>query len=370
MISEPDPPDPSPASQPPGRPACVIDTNVWLDWLVFDDPRIAAIREAVANGWRVLSCPRMRDELADVLGRPAFGLDQQQRADCLARHDALVQPCGNPSPGVARALVCSDPDDQVFVDLALAHGARLLVSRDKALLGLARRARPHGLTIVAPEAWTAGAATPIVRGPWQRDYATCRDAMRRFTAGRTNQTPDEIWLVEHPPVYTLGLAGREEHLLDTGAVPVVRVERGGQVTYHGPGQVIAYTLIDIARRGLTVRGFVCLLEQAVIETLAGLGLAACRRPGAPGVYVCGPDGAPGAKIASLGLKVSRGRTWHGVALNVAMDLRPFEGINPCGMAGLAVTDLARCDILVGTGEAAGRLADAIVSNLQRHGGRR
>lgn len=209
------------------------------------------------------------------------------------------------------------------------------------------------------------AQPPLVRPFERRDYAACRDAMREFTLGRTPLTRDEIWLVEHPPVFTLGLAGRAEHVLRPGAIPVVHTERGGQVTYHGPGQVIAYTLIDIARRRLTVRDTVCRLEQAVIDALAGYGLTAVRRPGAPGVYLPGADGTAGAKIASLGLKVSRGRTWHGVALNVAMDLEPFSRINPCGMAGLAVTDLRSCDILVDCPTAAARLATAVVAALQR-----
>ena len=163
--------------------------------------------------------------------------------------------------------------------------------------------------------------------------------MRAFTAGRDAGTADEIWLVEHPPVFTLGLATRPEHLLATGDIPVVQTERGGQVTYHGPGQALAYTLVDLRRHGLMVRDFVRLIEQAVIEVLADLGLTAVRREGAPGVYLSAPEGEAGAKIASIGIKVSRGCTYHGVALNVAMDLEPFSRIDPCGYPGLAVTDL-------------------------------
>jgi lipoyl(octanoyl) transferase len=163
--------------------------------------------------------------------------------------------------------------------------------------------------------------------------------MRAFTLARDAGTPDEIWLVEHEPVFTLGQAGKAEHLLAPGAIAVVQTERGGQVTYHGPGQVLAYTLIDLRRRGLLIRDFVRLIEQAVIDVLAGQGVPAVRREGAPGVYVSTPAGPPGAKIASVGIKVSRGCAWHGVALNVAMDLEPFSRINPCGYPGLAVTDL-------------------------------
>lgn len=166
--------------------------------------------------------------------------------------------------------------------------------------------------------------------------------MRAFTAARDADTPDEIWLVEHEPVFTQGLAGRAEHVLAAGGIPVVRTERGGQVTYHGPGQVVAYLLLDLRRIGLGIRDLVCRLEAAAIAIAADLGVPAVRHAGAPGVYVA--DDAPreaGAKFASVGLKVSRGCTYHGIALNVAMTLEPFGRINPCGYAGLPVTDLAR-----------------------------
>jgi lipoyl(octanoyl) transferase len=191
------------------------------------------------------------------------------------------------------------------------------------------------------------------------DYAAALDAMRAFTAARSEATDDEIWLVEHPPVFTLGLAGRMEHVLAAGDIPVVKTERGGQVTYHGPGQVVAYTLIDLRRRGITVRGLVCRIEQAVIATCAAHGVPALRRAGAPGVYVADQHGAPGAKIAALGLKVSRGCSFHGVALNVAMALEPFERINPCGYAGQTVTDLSR--------EATSRLPDRLEPVADRFG---
>ena len=179
--------------------------------------------------------------------------------------------------------------------------------------------------------------------PWQREpLLASLAAMRRFTEQRTPDTPDEIWLVEHEPVFTQGLAGKPEHLLAPGDIPVVATERGGQVTYHGPGQVVAYVLLDLRRSGLGVRDLVCRLEQAVIDLTAEIGVQAVRRPGAPGVHVAAQ--APregGAKFASVGLKVSRGCTFHGIALNVAMDLEPFARINPCGYPGLAVTDLSR-----------------------------
>ena len=159
-------------------------------------------------------------------------------------------------------------------------------------------------------------------------------AMQDFTGHRTADTADEIWLCQHPPVFTLGLAGKPEHLLRDIGVPVVRIDRGGQITYHGPGQIVAYLLLDLKRRGLTVKGLVKRMEQAAIDLLAGLDIAAARLAGAPGVYV------NGAKIAALGLKVKNGCCYHGLALNVAMDLSPFEAINPCGYEGMAVTQLA------------------------------
>lgn len=157
--------------------------------------------------------------------------------------------------------------------------------------------------------------------------------MQDFTALRDENTPDELWLCEHPPVFTLGLAGKPEHLLKDIGIPVVKIDRGGQITYHGPGQIVCYLLLDLKRRGLTVRGLVHRMEQAVIDLLAGHGVAARRREGAPGVYV------DEAKIAALGLKVKNGCCYHGLALNVAMDLSPFAAINPCGYAGMAVTQL-------------------------------
>ncbi len=168
----------------------------------------------------------------------------------------------------------------------------------------------------------------------QVDYEPTWRAMQRFTEERGPDTPDELWLLEHPPVYTLGQAGDRAHLLDPGDIPIVPVDRGGQVTYHGPGQLVAYPLVDVRRLGVSVRELVMALEQAVIDTVAGYGIAAAGRRDAPGVYV------EGRKLASLGLRIRRGGSYHGLALNVAMDLAPFARINPCGMAGLEVTQLA------------------------------
>ena len=158
--------------------------------------------------------------------------------------------------------------------------------------------------------------------------------MQRFTDTRDAATPDEIWFVEHPPVFTLGMNGSREHLIAPGDIPVVQIDRGGQVTYHGPGQLVVYPLIDIRRLGLGVRQLVVSLEQAIIGFAAGLGIAATCERNAPGVYV------NGAKLASVGLRIRRGASYHGIALNVSVDLEPFSRINPCGYRGLAVTRLA------------------------------
>jgi lipoyl(octanoyl) transferase len=159
-------------------------------------------------------------------------------------------------------------------------------------------------------------------------------AMQAFNAARGADTPDQVWMLEHPPVFTLGLAGRREHLLDPGDIPVVATDRGGQVTYHGPGQVVAYVLLDLRRAGIGVKALVRRLEQAALDVLAGYGIAGERRAGMPGVYV------GGAKIAAIGLRVARGGTYHGLALNVDLDLAPFARIDPCGYPGLAATRLA------------------------------
>ena len=179
----------------------------------------------------------------------------------------------------------------------------------------------------------------LIKPLQQLAYEPCLEAMRQFTAERNATTPDEIWLVEHPAVFTFGLAGKPEHLLDAGEIPVQRTERGGQVTYHGPGQLIAYILFDLKRARITVKGLVCLLEKSAINYFSTLGIQTCLRIGAPGVYIKTSSGEAGAKIAALGLKVSRGCSYHGIALNIHMNLEPFTRINPCGYAGLAVTDV-------------------------------
>ena len=187
------------------------------------------------------------------------------------------------------------------------------------------------------------------------DYAPTWQAMQDFTAARGPETPDEIWLLQHPPVFTLGMAGKREHVLADIGIPVVPIDRGGQVTYHGPGQVVAYLLLDLKRLGYGVRELVRRIEQAVIDLLADYGITAERLPGAPGVYV------DGAKIAALGLRVKHGCTYHGLALNVAMDLAPYRAINPCGHAGLAVTQLK--DLGVGTDP--DRVAQSLTAHLER-----
>jgi lipoyl(octanoyl) transferase len=217
---------------------------------------------------------------------------------------------------------------EAAVRLPLPPGDECMDARGRAAQGAAAEGR--GEEVIPP-------VTPTelrVRHLGLRDYQPVWRAMQQFTQRRDAATPDELWLVEHASVYTQGLSGKPEHVLAPGAIPVVQTDRGGQVTYHGPGQLVAYTLIDLARRQLGVRELVSALEQTVIALLAEHGIAAQARRDAPGVYV------NGAKIASLGLRVRRGRSYHGLSLNVAMDLEPFARINPCGYAGLAVTQLA------------------------------
>jgi lipoyl(octanoyl) transferase len=197
-------------------------------------------------------------------------------------------------------------------------------------------------------------------------YLQTWQAMRDMTEARNAFTRDEIWLVEHEPVYTLGQAGKPRHVLHADGIPVVHCDRGGQVTYHGPGQVVAYTLIDLRRRGLYVKEFVALLEDAAIAALAELGERhACRKPGAPGVYVPMPEGDL-AKIAALGIKIRNGRAYHGLALDVAMDLSPFLGINPCGYEGLRTVDLATRGIHETVEHAGQVLARQLTSALNDH----
>ena len=184
------------------------------------------------------------------------------------------------------------------------------------------------------------------------DYLPTWEAMRNFTRGRGESTPDELWMLEHPPVYTVG-QGAPLPSVDN-AIPVVKVDRGGDVTYHGPGQVVIYTLVDLARRGLKVKGFVCVLEQAVIDLL---GARAERKAGAPGVYV------DGAKVAALGIRVVRGRAYHGLALNVDMDLAPFSAIDPCGYPGLRVTQMRDLGFADSPAAVAERLVDILMEEL-------
>ena len=192
------------------------------------------------------------------------------------------------------------------------------------------------------------------------EYMPIYEAMRRFTEARGAQTADELWLVQHPPVYTTGIAGRPEHFPQKTSIPVERIDRGGQITYHGPGQAIVYTLLELARRKLTVRALVRLLEQAVIDCLAAYNVEASRRAGAPGVYV------DGAKIAALGLRVRRGGCYHGVALNVDMDLAPFSAIDPCGYPGLAVTQTSALGVRADTDLMGEALAHRIADLLELH----
>src|ERR1700761_9172641 len=221
-------------------------------------------------------------------------------------------------------------------------------------------------TPVSPSPLSATAPLTL-RWLGREPYEASFDAMRAFTDARIADTPDEIWLVEHPPVFTLGQAGDPAHLLaaDSG-IPLVKVDRGGQITYHGPGQVVAYLLLDLRRRKLMVRELVTRIEQAVIDTLAAYNLAGERKAGAPGIYVSEqPDAGPhvGAKIAALGLKIRQGCSYHGVSLNVKMDLQPFLAINPCGYAGLETVDMATLRVAAGWEDGAPTLAASLIANI-------
>ena len=211
------------------------------------------------------------------------------------------------------------------------------------------------------DAATAARAGIAVRPLGRTDCAVTWRAMQAFTAARDEESPDEIWLTEHDPVYTLGLAGRREHLLRDNGIPVLAIDRGGQITYHGPGQLVAYLMIDLRRRGLGIRTMVRAIESAVVEWLASLHIEAWGKPAAPGVYtrVAGTE----AKIAALGLRVKNGCTYHGVALNVAMDLTPFHDIDPCGYKGLAVTQLADLGVARTVDAAAAEFAPILAARL-------
>lgn len=200
-------------------------------------------------------------------------------------------------------------------------------------------------------------AAPQVRELGTVAYQPTLDQMRAFTDTRDAGTPDELWLLQHPRVFTQGQAGKAEHVLAPGDIEVVQVDRGGQVTYHGPGQWVLYLLVDLRRRHMGVRDLVDVIEHAIIDLLSGYGVEAAGKQGAPGVYV------DGAKIASLGLRVRRGCSYHGLALNVDMDLEPFSRINPCGYEGLAVTSLAELVPGVDVDEVGRRLVDCVVARL-------
>lgn len=210
-------------------------------------------------------------------------------------------------------------------------------------------------------------AAPQIIWRGVEDYQTSFDAMRAYTDSRTADTPDQLWIVEHPPVFTLGLGADIAHVLDPHTVPVVRTDRGGEVTYHGPGQVVIYLLMDLRRHHsgarLFTREFVQKIEQAVIDTLATYNLAGERKQGAPGIYVS-TGRWQGAKIAALGLKIrSNGCTYHGVSLNVAMDLTPFSWINPCGYAGLATVDMRTLGVTARPSDVQILLADRLVEHF-------
>ena len=207
------------------------------------------------------------------------------------------------------------------------------------------------------------AALPV-RALGRIDYVPAWQAMIDFTAARTETTPDELWVCEHPPVYTLGQAGKPEHLLADNGIPLVKIDRGGQITYHGPGQVVIYLLLDLNRRGLKVRELVSRMEQAIIDLLAEQGVLATRLDGAPGVYV--PQGGNAdypAKIAALGLRIRRGCSYHGLSLNVDMELAPFSAINPCGYAGMPVTQLRDLGVELTPAQAADTLTRHLIQLL-------
>lgn len=204
-------------------------------------------------------------------------------------------------------------------------------------------------------------AACTVRWLGQVDYEPTWQAMMDFTASRTAETVDELWVCEHPPVFTLGQAGKVSHLLADIGIPLVKIDRGGQITYHGPGQVVIYLLLDLTRRDVAIRELVSGIEQAVIDLLAEHGVAARRLDGAPGVYIDQKDGSGVAKIAALGLRVRKNGCYHGLSLNVDMDLSPFAAINPCGYAGMAVTQTRDLGVELTPAQA----AEALVRHLAR-----
>jgi lipoyl(octanoyl) transferase len=199
---------------------------------------------------------------------------------------------------------------------------------------------------------------PLVRWLGRVEYEPTWRAMQSFTDQRTAATSDEIWFLEHPPVFTLGMNAAPEHLLAPGDIPVVQIDRGGQVTYHGPGQLVVYPLIDVRRAGLGVRQLVMSLENAIIDLLASWNITALARRDAPGVYV------EGRKVASIGLRIRRGSSYHGLAFNVAMDLEPFQRINPCGYRGLEVIDLRSLGVNASVQEVADALSPRLLASLR------
>jgi lipoyl(octanoyl) transferase len=211
--------------------------------------------------------------------------------------------------------------------------------------GLTARLTPH--------------ASLLTRALGLTEYTATFAAQKAFTAERGPDTPDELWLLQHAPVYTQGLAGKPEHLLESSEIPVVQIDRGGQITYHGPGQAVVYLLIDLARRNLKVREQVTLMEQAMLDVLASNGIEASRREGAPGVYV------GDAKIGALGLKIARGCSYHGLSLNVDLDLAPFLRINPCGYEGLRSTSLKAEGLTVATDAVLAQLGQRLTELLDR-----
>lgn len=199
-----------------------------------------------------------------------------------------------------------------------------------------------------------------------QEYSQTYERMKAYTASRDESSPDQFWLVEHPPVFTLGQAGDEAHLIDPQSeIQLVKVDRGGQITYHGPGQIVVYLLLDLKRHGFFVKALVNAMEQAIIDTLAEYGIAAERKPGAPGIYLssnqAGFEYLQGAKIAALGLKISKHCSYHGLALNLDMDLKPFQAINPCGYEGMKTIDMAT----LGVKRPWGEVADCLVLHLKK-----
>jgi lipoyl(octanoyl) transferase len=224
----------------------------------------------------------------------------------------------------------------------------------------------EALAAVVPDFADPHSAAIAIRALGLTEYEPCWRAMQAFTDTRNPDTRDELWLTEHPPVYTLGLAGRPQHLLRETAIPLVKVDRGGQITFHGPGQLVVYVLMDLRRRRLGIRDAVRRIEASVVEWLAGFGIAAHGKPSAPGVYVERDERDEcEAKIAALGLRVRNGCTYHGLAVNIAMDLAPFRDIDPCGFPGLAVVQLADFGVARTVEEAGRELGPILAAQLSR-----